>query len=594
MVIRAKLVIIILVFAILPMFLLTQWWYRSAVESVNTALRQGLNVRAQEVCNQIARLCDGLRARAEGVAARRSLQGYARLLDQNQQATPDSQARAELNALLDGQRERVAAVRILNRAGEEVFKLDGPALPDDAPLTIPVNVRLRDEAGNEAGELQAEVRASRLLEEAVGPRHAALTPVSASAAQSAREVAVLGPQGTVLYAANPEWQGRPYRDAFPPPVAAAFASVLAAQASNHDVYRIGNQDWMIRRLNYRAERQPERTELAVIVLEKYAGRDSLETVGNIMIGITFLLAMVATLLVYYFISGITDSIRRVTRGAKAVASGKLDYQIKVKSNDETGVLADAFNRMAARLREMIAKEAEQKQFESFARLSAVLTHDLKNSILSLSFLVSNMERKFDREGFREDAMRTLADSVSNLKNLVAKLSDPRAQTIDARQRENLNALVERVLARTAEEAGERYRVEREFAPRASAVVDRSAVERVVENLIINALEAMPEGGRLAVSTRVDAAAPGGHAVISVADTGKGMTPEFIRDRLFHPFATTKRKGIGLGLYSCRDIIEQHGGRIEVTSEVGAGTEFRILLPLAAEESRSQELKAATA
>ncbi|MER3459241.1 MAG: two-component sensor histidine kinase, partial [Chloroflexota bacterium] len=85
------------------------------------------------------------------------------------------------------------------------------------------------------------------------------------------------------------------------------------------------------------------------MLERYAGRGALETIGNVMIGITFLLAIVATLLVYYFISTITDSIRRVTRGAKAIASGKLDYQIKVKSSDETGVLADAFNRMAARL-----------------------------------------------------------------------------------------------------------------------------------------------------------------------------------------------------------------------------------------------------
>ncbi len=154
-----------------------------------------------------------------------------------------------------------------------------------------------------------------------------------------------------------------------------------------------------------------------------------------MILLTFVLASVATLSLYYLISGTTDSIRRVTRGAKAIAAGKLDHQITVKTRDETRVMADAFNRMAARLRQMIARESEQRQFESFARLSAVLTHDLKNAILSLSLLVSNMERKFDREGFREDAMRTLSDSVDNLDNLVSKLSDPLAQTRATREQE---------------------------------------------------------------------------------------------------------------------------------------------------------------
>lgn len=239
------------------------------------------------------------------------------------------------------------------------------------------------------------------------------------------------------------------------------------------------------------------------------------------------------------------------------------------------MLADAFNRMAGRLREMIARESEQKQFESFARLSAVLTHDLKNAILSLSFLVTNMERKFDREGFREDAMRTLADSVGNLKNLVSKLSDPLTQPTEERFAEDLSPLVERVLTRTAEHVGERYHLTTNLLPNIKSVVNSSAIERVVENLIINAIEAMPEGGNLTISTEATAE----QGVIRVADTGKGMSPEFVRDKLFHPFATTKKKGIGLGLYSCREIIEQHDGRIEVESIEGKGTEFKIVLPL---------------
>jgi putative PEP-CTERM system histidine kinase len=312
----------------------------------------------------------------------------------------------------------------------------------------------------------------------------------------------------------------------------------------------------------------------------------LEFDSYVLLLLTMLLVIVAMLALYYLISGITDSIRRVTKGAKAIATGNLGYQIKVKAKDETHVLSEAFNRMAGRLREMIRKEGEQKQFESFARLSAVLTHDLKNQILSLSLLVNNMERKFDREGFKEDAMRTLSDSVSNLQNLVAKLSDPRTPTKRIRENSNITHLVERVIQRTAAQAANRYNVSSELTPDVFALVDGKAVERVIENLVINALEAMPDGGSLRVATWQD----NGHAIVSVADTGKGMTEEFMRERLFHPFATTKKKGIGLGLYSCRDIIEQHGGRIDVASKVSVGTEFKVVLPLKS-EANSGELRA---
>jgi putative PEP-CTERM system histidine kinase len=318
------------------------------------------------------------------------------------------------------------------------------------------------------------------------------------------------------------------------------------------------------------------------------GARQLEFDSYVLLLLTMLLVIVAMLALYYLISEITGSIRRVTKGAKAIAMGNLTYQIKIKARDETRVLAEAFNRMADRLREMIRKEGEQKQFESFARLSSVLTHDLKNQILSLSLLVNNMERKFDREGFKEDAMRTLSDSVNNLQNLVAKLSDPRTPTKRFRERSNLSHLVERVIQRTAAQASGKYNVSSELTPELIALVDGKAVERVIENLVINAIEAMPDGGALRVATWKD----NGSAFVSVTDSGKGMTEEFMRERLFHPFATTKKKGIGLGLYSCRDIIEQHGGRIDVASRVNVGTEFKVILPLKADESSTGDLKAA--
>ena len=199
-----------------------------------------------------------------------------------------------------------------------------------------------------------------------------------------------------------------------------------------------------------------------------------------------------------------------------------------------------------------------------------------------------MERKFHREGFREDAMRTLSETVNNLQSLVSKLSDPRTPTKRIREKSNLTQLCERVLNRTAAQAANKYQISTQLMPELNANVDGKAIERVIENLVINALEAMPNGGSLRVATRLD----NGNAIVAVADSGKGMTDDFVRERLFHPFATTKKKGIGLGLYSCRDIVEQHGGRIDVSSKVDVGTEFRIVLPQQTEEQKVEAKAAA--
>lgn len=499
--IRAKLVIIVLVFAILPMLVLTLVWYNTSVVQISAVVRQSLYLRAQEIS-------DHLKSR---------------------------------------QKQGQTAVT------------------------------------------------TETLEAIIGERSAALQPTNLppEIIPSQREIIVLDAQGVVLYSAQRKWEGHTFQEALPRELADVLHDLLAGKTVPTSLLRAYEADRYFLLDNYWRivlARHPGATPLTIFVIEKDTERGRLDSAALIVLAISVLLAIVATLLVYLIISGTTDSIRRVTRGAKAIAAGNLETNISVKTNDETRVLADAFNRMSSRLREMIARESEQKQFESFARLSAVLTHDLKNAILSLSFLVTNMERKFDREGFREDAMRTLADSVRNLKNLVTKLSDPRAQSTEERYEEELSPLVERVVFRTSERVGERYEVSVNLVPEIKAKVTASAIERVVENLIVNAVEAMPSGGKLTIKTYV----ADEQAIISVADTGKGMPPEFVRERLFHPFATTKSKGIGLGLYSCRDIVERHGGKIEVESQEGVGTEFKIVLPLASAASDKDTVPAKAA
>jgi signal transduction histidine kinase len=554
------------------------------------------------------------------------MRNYVRLLATGAEALPDAPLREDLGAFLLANRRAYAALSCVSRNGRPLFRIDNgqeqdssirayftasgltaeeakhydevlksaPTEPfvsevehdtDGAYVRIGIPLRPPAPEGSPVAALMAKLRVSELLIEAAGPRGWQ----SAKAGGMGRSAIILDHQGLVLYGAEARWEGKRFQEAWPD-FAAAFAAALQNAGKNNgdnDIFATPGGNWLIRAGKHPAGAPNElkAPKLSILMLENHSNAvKDLEFAGFTMYLLTFVLAIVLTLLLYYLISGITDSIRRVTRGARAITAGQLDYRIRVRTSDETKVLADAFNRMAERLRDMIVRESEQKQFESFARLSAVLTHDLKNSIFSLSLLVQNMERKFDREGFREDAMRTLSNSVNELQGLVARLSDPLAQS-NIRQTADLSAIVERLLKRIGGNADARYEIRPTLLPRLNVSIDPRAIERVIENLIINALEAMPDGGRLSVATRVENEA----AIITIADTGKGMSEVFIRERLFRPFATTKRKGIGLGLYSCRDIIEQHGGRIEVSSQLDVGTEFRVILPLetATEKPRAQ-------
>jgi hypothetical protein len=237
--------------------------------------------------------------------------------------------------------------------------------------------------------------------------------------------------------------------------------------------------------------------------------------------------------------------------------------------------------MTDRLREQIARESETRQFESFMRLAAMLTHDLKNSITALSLVVSNMEQQFDNKEFRAEAMESLKESTDKLRSLVAKLSGPVESLSGEYQRPRPTDLVphlKRVLSTTAEQARSHHTVDIHLPDTLVATVDAERIERVFENLVLNALEAMgTKSGTLTIEAGQQSES---EIFFSVADTGPGISAEFQRTHLFRAFATTKRKGVGLGLYTCREVVRAHGGRIDVKSEKDAGATFRVVLPSA--------------
>lgn len=323
-------------------------------------------------------------------------------------------------------------------------------------------------------------------------------------------------------------------------------------------------------------------------------RNQAHTSGRNGLIAAFLLATLSALLLTVYWQRKSRGLERVTQGVEAIARGKLDHRIELLSSDDLRPLADNVGLVTKQLRDQIAREAENRQFQSFLRLSAVLTHDLKNAIEVLSLTVTNMERHYDNQEFRVDAMETLRGATENLRTLVSRLHNPVTTLSGEHKRPkpvDLIPMLKRVISVTAEPARGQHEIRIMLPESLFALVDGERMNKVVENLIINALEAMGEkNGTLTIEA---GETENGKPFFSVSDTGEGMSSHFINERLFRPFATTKRRGVGLGLYTCREVVQANGGSIEVDSNEGVGTTFRVVLPSAAffergtERSRSQ-------
>ena len=294
--------------------------------------------------------------------------------------------------------------------------------------------------------------------------------------------------------------------------------------------------------------------------------------------IALLAAAAAAWLLERHVNKRSRGMARVSEDLSAIAKGELDRRIILQSSDDARVIADNINVVTDQLREKIRREQESRQLESFVRFSAMLTHDLKNAIEGLSLTVSNMEHHFDNPQFRADAMKGLTGATDKLKALVARLARPVTSLSGEHKRPDkvdLVPMLQRVIAMNAEPLRSKHKIVTRLPQNVYAHVDAARIEEVMENLVINALEAMNKSGTLTIEAGYT---PSGAPTFSVGDTGQGMSQTFIETRLYRPFSTTKKTGIGLGLYTCREVIQASAGTIDVESVEGAGTTFRVVLP----------------
>lgn len=641
MTLGTKLAVIFAALGLVPLLALSALNYRGGVGAVEDLLRERASERVSRVGRKAVRILNAQESRLLSLSRSDSLDSYARAAGHGAASKSDTFAppvspapssnsplpavisidtpnvpetvRAHFDAFFRDNRDYIQSVTCLDRSGAPLFRLNWKGdevyfqtsaftsadsrydpkvweLREQKPIRSPVFIEGSGAAVRftvpvsaahvfqPVAALVAEVRLGDVLreaDEAESPEEVAGARAQGAQQQRRALVAIDNASGEVVYHTNSAYSHRNAADAMP--YFTPLASRMRAGGEGFDFY--DEQDGG---RSLAAYRQLEGLGLSLAASEDYsAAVGPVRSAGLLSVAGAFMAGLAGLALLLYIARREQHDIEEVARGASAIAAGDLDQRIDVSRSGETRELADSFNRMSDRLRELIAREAESRQFQSFLRISAMISHDLKNAIAGLSMLVANMEKRFHREEFRADAIESLREATEKLKRTAARLSEP-AKSLSGEYRiaarpTDLVQVIRRVLETNAYPLQPLYEVDARLPDKLVATVEPERIENVVENLVINALEAM--GSKGAGKLTVEAGAlPGDLVFFSVADTGVGMSDEFIRTRLFRPFATTKSKGIGLGLFTCKEIVETHGGRLEVDSSPNSGTRFRVVLP----------------
>ena len=252
--------------------------------------------------------------------------------------------------------------------------------------------------------------------------------------------------------------------------------------------------------------------------------------------------------------------------ARARTTVEVDWEV-------SELLATASRQAAGFLSQMLATESllEVRKFDAFNRMSAFVVHDLKNIVTQLSLMLKNAKRLHDNPEFQRDMLDTIESSLEKMRKLMLQLREGEAP-VGGQSGVDLLKIVRRIESATAERG--RLLEVREAAPLTTRGHEER-IERVIGHVVQNALDATEPTGRVWLTLQ----RLSGQAQVEVGDTGRGMSAEFVRDRLFKPFNTTKSAGMGIGAYESFQYVRELGGTILVESQPGTGTVMRISLPL---------------
>ena len=293
--------------------------------------------------------------------------------------------------------------------------------------------------------------------------------------------------------------------------------------------------------------------------------------------IAIALALLAMMAVGYFWGrSFINPILALTRGTRALAAGRLDERVVVATTDELGQLGDAFNNMADRLVELQEDVRKKERQATFGRVAVGLVHDISHPIQNIGNSCKLIVKMFDDLEYRETFKRTVEREFEQVKRVLEdlrNLAKPKPlEKYPLDLNKALHDTAESMLA-SAERSGLSLGLELAFGP-LYIEGDLYALNRIHRNLLTNAFQATPPQGRIVIRT----IRQNEQAIIEISDTGSGIPAERL-GTIFDDYVTTKKQGLGLGLALSKKLVEQLGGTISVTSQVGVGTTFTVRFPI---------------
>ncbi|MBI3183374.1 MAG: HAMP domain-containing protein [Myxococcales bacterium] len=283
---------------------------------------------------------------------------------------------------------------------------------------------------------------------------------------------------------------------------------------------------------------------------------------------------------------ITRPVEALTQAASKVSAGSWDAKVEVRASGEVGALVEAFNRMTADLRRTTQKLVASERVAAWQEVARRLAHELKNPLTPIkmsleTLMAASAEGSPKFSGLFKESAGAMLEEVERLRRIVDEFSRFARLPKPQLSRADLSELAAQVLSLYAAPR-DGVALSSKLEPNVLVEADRDQLTQVLLNLVKNAEEAMPSGGRVEVRVR----RAGAEAVLEVEDQGQGVRPED-RSRIFEPYFTTKQGGTGLGLAIAARICQEHGGRLEVGGEVGRGAIFSVVLPARAGGARTE-------
>ena len=386
---------------------------------------------------------------------------------------------------------------------------------------------------------------------------------------------------------------RPEETALADGVSGIQRQIVTVADKVFDLADAGHRDsaYHLAQIELRGRLQPALTQMNREIYRKaressvrgaYSRLEEILSAEGRSLSVIILLALVAGLVASLLISrGLARPLRRLTQDMAVVGTGKLEHPIAVGSRDEIGELARAFSQMTQRLNESRARVVQAEKLANIGEMSAAVAHGLRNPLASLR-AAAQLVRMHPASPAAAEHLDAILDEVDRLDRRIRDLLSFSRPAPFHPMAESLPRLVNEILPAVAVPIRE-HQVELSVSvPEDLPMirVDPMQIEQAVLEIVSNALDAMPAGGRLriAASTTGDGGATN-EVALEVSDTGAGI-PEAMLSSVFDPFFTTRQEGTGLGLAIAKRYVEQNGGRLEIESRQSHGTTVRLRLPVA--------------